>query len=134
MYQHFFLNLTVLHSHGAIFFLDLEWNHFLFNTIYCICLWAVIISGRWYRKENRDIFPFFSYALFAGVTVETWHVIEHTVRIYQHVQSGCEPCMGIIGPYTDVIYLHGAYNLLSLVLPFVAYIIGKYHLRLWHLI
>ncbi len=131
MYQHFFYKIISLHSHGALFYLDLEWNHFVFNSLYVLALWSAFYFGGWYRRDMRRAYPWAANLLLIGCIIETWHVTEHSFRIYQHMLSGCEPCLGILGNAANLIYLHGTYNILSLLFPLAAYCIGKYYLRMW---
>lgn len=41
VYQHAWLGWPISDAHGIIFFLDLEWNHFIFNSLYWIFLLVV---------------------------------------------------------------------------------------------
>lgn len=135
LYQHAVLNVSILHAHGILFFLDLEWNHFIFNFFYFFVLitllWAVWKDN---RRHYGRVWTLFSILLSVGVTVAAWHAIEHAVRISQHLASGCEPCLGIVGQYVDVVYLHTVYNSLVFVVPLLSYFIGGFHRRFFRML
>lgn len=117
VYQHWWLSLPIKESKGILFFLDLEWNHFVFNFIYLLLLVAVWFLLR--RKVSRTVIWF----LATGTLIQGYHLIEHTVRIWQHIQTACEPCKGILGWYIDGVYLHFTFNTLVFVLPLAVFIL-----------
>lgn len=116
VYQHWWLSLTIKESHGILFFLDLEWNHFVFNAAYFLLL-AVI----WFLLRRKVSHVAISF-LAAGTLVQGYHLIEHVVRIWQHIQIACEPCKGILGWYIDGVYLHFAFNTIVLALPLITFV------------
>lgn len=134
VYQHGVLHIVTLHAHGILFRLDLEWNHFAFNSLYFFGLLFVFLGEKMYTRTFRTLKPWVAYPFMIALFVESWHLVEHTVRIVQHVQTGCEPCTGIGGMYFDLIFLHGGYNMMTFTFPLIAYIAGKYYLRLWKLL
>lgn len=117
VYQHWWLSLPIKESKGILFFLDLEWNHFVFNSVYLLLLVAV-----WFliRKVSFRVAAWF---LISGTLLQGYHVVEHIVRIWQHVQTACEPCKGILGWYIDGVYLHFAFNMFVLILPLAAFML-----------
>lgn len=117
VYQHWWLSLPIKESKGILFFLDLEWNHLIFNFVYLLPLAAAWFLLR--GKVSRTAIWF----LAVGVLVQSYHVIEHVVRIWQHLQTACEPCKGVLGWYIDGVYLHFAFNTLVLTLPLTAFIL-----------
>jgi len=118
VYQHWWLSLPIKESKGILFFLDLEWNHFVFNFAYLVLL--VVFFWFLLRKvSSRAVMRF----LIAGTLIQGYHSIEHAIRIWQHIQTACEPCKGILGWYIDGVYLHFAFNTLVLALPLVAFIL-----------
>lgn len=128
IYQHAILGLSVRDSHGILFFLDLEWNHFVFNSLYFGLLAFVFFQCKFYRTngpagEKR----FACYAFLAGLSIQSYHVFEHSVRIIQFLQTGCTPCPGILGRFFDGVYLHGMFNTVVYVLPLLAFISYGFH-------
>lgn len=124
VYQHWWLGLSLHEAHGILFFFDLEWNHFTFNTIYWILLWTVFLAGCFFRKNSAARQkPLIFYAfIFGGLLTQTYHQIEHFTRIYQHLLTlNCQPCPGILGWHVDGVYLHFFLNVVVLILPLVAF-------------
>src|SRR5688572_24388548 len=65
---------------GAIF--DLEWVHFLYNSLEEVALIAIFL---WWRRHRTDAVPF---ALSGGVYFQGYHVVEHIVKMYQYYALG----------------------------------------------
>lgn len=137
-YQHWWLGISRLGAHGVLFFLDFEWSHFVFNLMYLIVLLAVFFGAGLHRQlsiaKHSIVFSLF----LAGLLLQGYHVFEHTIRIWQHIQTGCEPCIGTgFLPKAfqwDDIYLHTFYNTAVLVLPapiFFAFGFFKRFLKIW---
>lgn len=115
MYQHWWLSLPIKESKGILFFLDLEWNHFVFNSAY-----FTLLAAFWFllRKTSSRATMM---VLVVGILIQGYHLIEHIVRVWQHIQIACEPCKGILGWYVDGVYLHFMFNTLVLSLPLIAF-------------
>jgi hypothetical protein len=132
-YQHAFLYLSIKESHGILFFADLEWNHFVFNLLYFVLVAYAAVKMEFFTARAfqgmrnaiyRNIF-------LGGVLLQGYHVLEHSGRIGQHLQTGCTPCPGFLGWYFDGIYLHFTYNSLTLFLPLIAFFGLGIHRQLW---
>lgn len=134
LYQHAVLDISPLHAHGALFFLDLEWNHFVFNIIYFIALAVLCFYVIRIARASGSLLTLMPILLMIGTAVAGWHAIEHTARIFQHIASGCEPCLGIGGYYFDIIYLHSVYNTQVFLIPLATYFLGGFHKRFWRLL
>ena len=119
VYQHWLLGLSIKESRGILFFLDLEWNHLIFNALYFALL--MIVWKKMRRSASFGENHVVTYTLGAGILVQGYHVIEHIVRIAQYFKIGCTPCKGILGWYIDGVYLHFAFNTFVLVLPLIAF-------------
>ena len=123
MYQFFVLQVPAFAAHGILFFLDLEWNHFHFNLAYFLLLAYVFVWGKFYDpKEFSGRNPIPRYCFLTGFFVQGYHVLEHTARIGQFIQSGCTPCEGIIGWYFNGILFHFTINSITWILPLVAFV------------
>jgi hypothetical protein len=123
VYQHWFQALPAKDSHGILFFLDFEWNHFVFNTGYFVALLIVLVM----LVARRHAFGIRASALWLigiGTAIQGYHQIEHMVKIFQHLARGCEPCPGILGKVLDGVYLHFTLNTLVLLLPLAAFVIA----------
>jgi hypothetical protein len=87
-----------------------EWLHLAFNSSYLLALYALILPMR--RHVPRTI-PVWAFGVFlAGVGLESWHVVEHSVIIANVIKNNGCPCPGIgdvaLG-VTDT-QLHFVYN------------------------
>ena len=120
LYQHAVLWWPIKESHGILFFADLEWNHFIFNTTYFLLLAYFAVQAHIFHKRNGTN-QWARYAFLAGFYVQGYHVIEHASRIGQHLQTGCSPCPGILAWTIDGIWLHFAFNSFTLALPAVSF-------------
>lgn len=115
VYQRLWLGMGPQQAHGILFFLDVEWNHFLFNLGYLLLLSLValylLIHPTFAREQlGKKLF-------WTGFFIQAYHVVEHTVRMGQFFELGCTPCPGILGWYFDLAYLHFAFNTAALLLP-----------------
>lgn len=122
VYQYAILRFPIFEAHGILFFFDLEWNHFTFNLAYLLLLAMIFIGFKFHSSEyfiGQSKTP--RYMFLAGFFVQGYHVIEHAARIGQTLQTGCEPCRGILGWYVNGIWLHFTLNSLVLVLPAAAF-------------
>ncbi len=125
IYQFRILGLAPTSSRGFLWFLDDEWNHFVFNGLYftgLLLVFAVMIRALIRQHVQRNVANVgFIYAF---LILEGWHMVEHTVRIVQHVQGLCDQCPGILDPLTGInrLYLHFFFNLFALLLPSVSFV------------
>jgi len=129
VYQHWLRAMPAAKSHGILFFLDFEWNHFVFNTGYFVVLLVVLVLLITKRRAF-DIRAPALWLLIIGTAMQGYHQIEHIVKISQHLALRCEPCPGILGKTFDGVYLHFTLNTLVLLLPLAAFLIAFATLRL----
>ena len=118
VYQRLWLGVGPQSARGILFFLDLEWNHFLFNTGYFLLLAAISFfiffhPAFTFIRSRRMALKLFV----AGFLLQAYHVVEHTVRMGQFFNTNCTPCPGILGWYIDIAYLHFVFNTLTWLLP-----------------
>ncbi|MBI5145814.1 MAG: hypothetical protein HZA84_01175 [Thaumarchaeota archaeon] len=105
-------------AHGILGdLLDLEPVHFTFNLVYLALTTFVWLGFRnlfmeWNMKLAYRMIIF-------TLGFQSWHFIEHVVKIQQHFTEGCVSCPGILGYFVNPIVLHFAYNLIVFV-PFAA--------------
>lgn len=110
----------VLELHGTA-----EWMHLGFNVAYLGALVVLAVGLRdLVRAGTLGVRPYAGF-LAAGLALETWHCVEHSVITYHMVRNGggC-PCTGILDPVLGVMdaQLHMAYNTIAYagtLLPFV---------------
>ncbi len=125
MYQFQFLGFTSEEAHGFVWFLDEEWNHFFFNLGYMIGVSLVFNSLlKSITKTGASIGAGAAGVMTVFLAMESWHLVEHTYRIMQHVQGLCEVCSGIVDGNFNVNRLayHFWLNFFALVLPLTVYV------------
>ncbi|MCS7145455.1 MAG: hypothetical protein RMJ28_03005 [Nitrososphaerota archaeon] len=111
LYQHMVLGLPPKLANGLLFFLDLEWNHFLFNSLYLVFLVIIFVRLRFWSTTSWGGHKVVSALFIAGFAIQSYHVIEHSVRMQQFLTTGCTPCTGIIGKLFNMIHLHFFLNI-----------------------
>ncbi len=132
MYQFQFLGFSTQEAHGFVWFLDDEWNHFVFNVGYMIGMSTVFSQLLRSLKRQGIAYSVGSIGLIvAFLVMESWHCIEHTYRILQHVQGTCVNCVGIVDGLFNVnrLVYHFWMNFFALVLPLSVYVWYGLHRR-----
>ncbi len=100
-------------AQGLIGQLDLEPIHFAFNGMVLVGIGALVafygdvLRGRGGTKAYR--------LLAAAWAVETYHMVEHVVKLLQYFETGIQGTPGIVGRYIPVIPMHFVLNLLTTV-------------------
>lgn len=122
--QKFVLNISAAHGLlGAS--LDFEPVHFIYNIIYLSLIAIVWQSFRNTPVRNMKLI----YGLLSFVLVsQSWHFLEHIVKLQQHFVNGCLTCSGILGYYANPILLHFGYNMIVFVPLIIVYVILHYKL------
>ena len=124
IFQYWYLGLRPGFSKGLLFFLDLEWNHFIFDSGYFFLMgfaaWA--FAAMW-RAGGKALGWFGGGLLLTGFLTQGWHAVEHTVRLTRHISEGCDPCRGLVDAWTGwhLIPLHFWYNVFALTIPLMAF-------------
>lgn len=124
IFQYWYLSLLPKFSKGLFFFLDLEWNHFIFDTGYFFIMgYATLVFADMWHKQGKKFSVFGASLLILGFLVQGWHAVEHVVRITRHITEGCDPCRGVVDAWTGwhLIPLHFGYNTVTLTLPLMAF-------------
>ena len=117
--QKFVLKLPV--AHGVLGeFLDLEPVHFTYNLTYLILIILIWQSFRRTRNERKRLYGLVFFAL----AFQSWHFIEHTVKLEQYFVEGCVSCLGILGSFADLVILHFAYNLIAFIPIILVFVIA----------
>ena len=137
VYQYHFLGLPALEAKGILWFFNIEWNHFIFNTGYFIGLVVLSIFMISALRKEKELFHISNLLLIESLLiVQGWHFLEHLVRIIRHIKIGCEPCHGILDSIFGwgLIYLHFVLNTIVLILPFTMFVWFGFHNRIQELI
>ena len=120
--QKFVLQLPVAYGIlGAS--LDFEPVHFTFNILYLTLVAAVWISFR--KTPLRHMKTLYGLVTFVLV-FQSWHFVEHAVKLEQHFVKGCVSCPGILGYYFDPILLHFTYNTIVFVPLIFVFMVLQY--------
>lgn len=100
--------LHVSKPHGIIGVLDLEWVHFFYNAglLLLLAYLAVRHSGIIRRKGGGAMIVFY-----ATLVWQSYHMVEHVVKILQHIETGLQGTPGVLGTTLNVILLHFYMNL-----------------------
>lgn len=120
--QKFVLGMSV--AHGLIGMLDFEWVHFGYNAALLATLYILTFKcSRLLRARGTALF----YIFVAGVVIQSYHMIEHVVKIIQHIQTGVQGTPGILGNFINLILFHFSINLVVLILVIIPFVgLGVY--------
>ncbi|MGH9166112.1 MAG: hypothetical protein ACRDZW_11475 [Acidimicrobiales bacterium] len=117
--------LQILHhreAHTLIGGADFEWIHFGANFFLLWGLVGVMLgAGAANRARWRSSFPLGWSALCLAVTVQGYHMLEHSVRIVQYLTSGGDDPPGIVTTVLNPVWFHFGINLTVLVAMYVAF-------------
>lgn len=119
--QKFFLDLPNAHGIlGAAF--DTEWVHFGYNLALLTVLWGLLFA---YRLHYRSTWtdqraPWGRLALLFLAAFQSYHMVEHSVKVAQHIITGCVSCPGLLGTTFNLVWLHFFINLVIVVLLAIA--------------
>lgn len=84
---------------------DVEWMHLAFNVAVLAFLAAMTVM-LWGRTGI-----FAGAMMLAAMTIEAYHVVEHVVKITQHLDTGVTPAPGLLGAHAGLIWFHYGINL-----------------------
>jgi hypothetical protein len=118
--QKFFLELPEAHGLlGAAF--DTEWVHFVYNLVLFVVLSALVLAYGLHRRDTWRHYPRqYPPVLAFVVGFQAYHMVEHGVKITQHLTVACMSCPGLLGAVVNLAWLHFFINLLVLILVAVA--------------
>lgn len=90
-------------------FVENEWVHFTYNAAVLGFLgfmgWARLSGWRPNLGRTGDGF------LAAAIALQSYHVVEHTFKVVQHITTGAKVNPGILGGKLDLVWLHYGINL-----------------------
>lgn len=127
MFQHVILGWPAKESHGILAGADIEISHFLANVVLMLVIGFVYYAWEFHRPESA-IRQFRGMRVLMRVllVVQGYHLVEHTVRYYQHVQTGLQGTPGLVGALLGpkVIFFHFWINMV--VYPGMVALLGYY--------
>jgi Right handed beta helix region len=89
---------------------DTEWVHFVYNLAVLIGL-AAVVAARfrgWVPRGRTDIGD---GLLAVALVMQGYHVVEHSVKLTQHLVTGAKVNPGLLGGPIDLVWLHFVINL-----------------------
>ena len=102
---------------------DFEWVHFGANALLLYSLFAVVLGiGAAARARLRRERRWGWYAMVAALVVQSYHVLDHTVRLIEYVSSGGDVPQGTLTRVVDPVWFHFAINLTVLVGMYAAFL------------
>ncbi|MEK9731486.1 MAG: hypothetical protein VW230_06980 [Candidatus Poseidoniales archaeon] len=134
VYQHLILDLPTSESHGILGRADIEPVHFWWNFSIMLTLIVVYYAWEFNRPESTlRQFKDMRRTFFTVLIVQGYHMFEHTLKYYQHIQTGKQGTPGLIGHFLgpDLIFFHFWINMIvypGMVLLLVLYI---WHMQLY---
>lgn len=134
VYQHLILDLPTSESHGILGRADIEPVHFWWNFSIMLTLIVVYYAWEFNRPESTlRQFKDMRRTFFTVLIVQGYHMFEHTLKYYQHIQTGKQGTPGFIGHFLgpDLIFFHFWINMIvypGMVLLLVLYI---WHMQLY---
>jgi parallel beta-helix repeat protein len=89
---------------------DTEWVHFAYNLAVLTGVVAVIAARfrGWHPSGHADIGD---GLLVVATLIQSYHVVEHSVKLTQHIVTGAKVNPGILGGPIDLVWLHFVINL-----------------------
>lgn len=86
---------------------EAEWVHLIYNSLFLAGMGAVVMAraAGWGPKASTA-----DSVLGAGVILQGYHLVEHVVKVVQHVTTGAKVNPGIAGEFTNLVLLHFGLN------------------------
>ena len=108
VFQKFVLDYS--YAHGLVGSFDLEQVHFTFNLMYLGALIYVTLGwlnfGRRVCKQEKML----GAMLIATVAVQGYHMVEHSARLIQFLNTGLQGTPGLLGANFDGVVFHAVMN------------------------
>lgn len=89
---------------------EAEWVHFIYNGLVLLGLVAVVAAcRRGWRPPGRDVIG--DRFLVLAVAIQGYHMVEHSLKLTQHITGGAKVNPGLAGHFIDLVLLHFGINL-----------------------
>jgi len=109
---------------GSVF--DIEPVHMVYNAAFLGLLAAVYLGARGNRVAIPRRASLVLGLLGLSLVLQSYHTVEHVVKMWQFSQSGLNGTPGILGHWVPVVYLHFWYNTLIYAPALAAFLVGGY--------
>lgn len=118
-------------AHGLIGSFDVEQVHFSFNLLYLGTL--VYVTLGWLNFGSRVCRhqKMMGMLLVAGVVAQSYHMVEHSVKLAQFFATGAQGTPGILGAHIDGAIFHAAMNTLVFLPAVVVFICSGMYRHIW---
>ena len=129
VFQKFVLNYS--YAHGLIGSLDLEQVHFTFNLMYLGAL--IYVTLGWLNFGRRVCFheKMLGGLLIATVAVQGYHMVEHSARLVQFLNTGLQGTPGLVGGHFDGVIFHAAMNTVVYLPAVVVFVCSGMHKQIF---
>lgn len=86
---------------------EAEWIHLVYNSMFFAGIGTVMMAraAGWGPKSSPA-----DAALGAGLILQGYHLVEHVVKVVQHILTGAKVNPGLAGEFTNLVLLHFALN------------------------
>ena len=129
VFQKFILDYS--YAHGLIGSLDLEQVHFTFNLMYLGALIYVTLGWLTFGSRVCRHEKMLGAMLIATVVVQGYHMVEHSARLIQFLNTGLQGTPGLLGANFDGVVFHAAMNTLVFLPAVVVYFCSGMHKQLF---
>ena len=100
---------------------EFEWEHYVLNGLYLVMLF--VLFSAIYRRRGAPVSSRGLMLVIGSVLlIQFLHFADSNVRMYQHIETGCVPCKGVLYALTGHYYIHPALAILIFMIPFFAYV------------
>ncbi len=129
VFQKFVLNYS--YAHGLIGSLDLEQVHFTFNLLYLGALIYVTLGwlsfGRRVCRQEKML----GALLIGTVMVQGYHMVEHSARLVQFLNTGLQGTPGLLGGHFDGVIFHAFMNTAVYLPALVVFVCSGMHRQIF---
>ena len=122
--------LQIAPAHGLIGALDLEQVHFAFNVFYLATLAVVMVGWFYYGSQLCSKHKSLAAILIGTVALQSYHMLEHSVKLAQFIATGMQGTPGIAGMHVDGVIFHALMNTAVFVPVVVVFFGAGLHTRL----
>lgn len=98
--------LHIAPAHGLIGALDLEQIHFGFNVLYLATLVVVMVGWFHFGSQLCNRQKALAAILIGTVTLQSYHMLEHSVKLAQFIATGMQGTPGLTGMHLDGVIFH----------------------------
>lgn len=129
VFQKFVLDYS--YAHGLIGSLDLEQIHFTFNLLYLGALIYVTLGWLSFGRRVCRHEKMLGAMLIGTVIVQGYHMVEHSARLVQFLNTGLQGTPGLFGAHFDGVIFHAVMNTAVYLPAVVVFICSGMHKQIF---